>query len=92
MSDQGNVSLEATPEQILYANLLNKGMLIGLAILFSVARSIPMRETSDVLACCTCRMVSGMMSVWCRVNGLTLCVRRRRRLQNPGTFMVGNSG
>ena len=34
MSDQGNVSLEATPEQILYANLLNKGMLIGLAILF----------------------------------------------------------
>jgi len=34
MSDQDNVSLEATPEQVLYANLLNKGMLIGLAILF----------------------------------------------------------
>lgn len=34
MSEQNDVSLEATPEQVLYANLLNKGMLIGLAILF----------------------------------------------------------
>ena len=34
MSEQNNVSLEATPEQMLYARLLNKGMLIGLLILF----------------------------------------------------------
>lgn len=29
-----NMSLEATPEQVIYANLLNKGMLVGLLILF----------------------------------------------------------
>jgi len=31
---ENNTSLEATPEQVLYANLLNKGMLVGLALLF----------------------------------------------------------
>ena len=34
MSEQNGASLEATPEQVLYANVLNKGMLIGLLILF----------------------------------------------------------
>jgi hypothetical protein len=34
MSENNNASLEATPEQVLYANLLNKGMLIGLILLF----------------------------------------------------------
>jgi len=34
MSEQNEVTLEATPEQLLYANVLNKGMLIGLLILF----------------------------------------------------------
>jgi len=33
MNDKNNASLEATPEQVLYANILGKGMLIGLAIL-----------------------------------------------------------
>ncbi len=34
MTEDNNASLEATPEQVLYANLLNKGMLIGLIMLF----------------------------------------------------------
>ena len=34
MSEQPNASIEATPEQVLYANVLNIGMYIGLAILF----------------------------------------------------------
>ena len=34
MSDKQNASIEATPEQVLYANILAKGMLIGLIILF----------------------------------------------------------
>ncbi len=34
MSENNNSALEATPEQVLYANILNKGMLVGLAILF----------------------------------------------------------
>ncbi len=34
MSENNNVSLEATPEQMLYANILNKGMLVGLLMLF----------------------------------------------------------
>lgn len=34
MSDNQNASIEATPEQVLYANILAKGMLIGLIILF----------------------------------------------------------
>ena len=34
MIEKQNVSLEATPEQILYARLLEKGMYIGLLILF----------------------------------------------------------
>ncbi len=33
MAEKQNVSLEATPEQILYAKLLEKGMYIGLLIL-----------------------------------------------------------
>ena len=33
MEEKQNVSLEATPEQILYAKLLEKGMYIGLLIL-----------------------------------------------------------
>ena len=34
MNDKQNASIEATPEQVLYANILAKGMLIGLIILF----------------------------------------------------------
>jgi hypothetical protein len=34
MVDQHDAKLQATPEQILYANILNKGMYVGLAILF----------------------------------------------------------
>jgi hypothetical protein len=34
MTDNDKSSLEATPEQIRYAGILNKGMLIGLLILF----------------------------------------------------------
>jgi hypothetical protein len=34
MADQNDAKLQATPEQILYANILAKGMYIGLAILF----------------------------------------------------------
>ncbi len=34
MADQHEAKIEAGPEQILYANLLNKGMYIGLLILF----------------------------------------------------------
>jgi hypothetical protein len=34
MADQQDAKLEATPEQILYANILAKGMYIGLVILF----------------------------------------------------------
>jgi hypothetical protein len=34
MSDNDNTTLEATPEQVLYAAVLGKGMLIGLALLF----------------------------------------------------------
>lgn len=34
MTEEQNASLEATPEQVLYASLLNKGMLIGLVVLF----------------------------------------------------------
>jgi hypothetical protein len=34
MADQHDAKLEATPEQILYANILAKGMYIGLVILF----------------------------------------------------------
>lgn len=34
MSEDKNASLEATPEQVLYANLLSKGMMIGLVLLF----------------------------------------------------------
>lgn len=34
MSENNNTSIEATPEQVLYANLLNKGMLLGLVLLF----------------------------------------------------------
>lgn len=34
MSEQNNTQLEATPEQVLYAKILNKGMLVGLVILF----------------------------------------------------------
>ena len=34
MSDNQNASIEATPEQVLYANILAKGMLVGLIILF----------------------------------------------------------
>ncbi|MCJ7772016.1 MAG: hypothetical protein MUP22_02665 [Desulfobacterales bacterium] len=33
MSDTSNSSIDATPEQVLYANVLAKGMLIGLLIL-----------------------------------------------------------
>jgi len=33
MSDNPQASLEATPEQVFYAGVLNKGMLIGLVIL-----------------------------------------------------------
>jgi hypothetical protein len=34
MADQHEPKLTATPEQVLYANILNKGMYVGLAILF----------------------------------------------------------
>lgn len=34
MSENNNQSLEATPEQVLYAKLLEKGMLVGLIMLF----------------------------------------------------------
>lgn len=34
MTENNNASLEAAPEQVLYARLLNKGMLVGLLILF----------------------------------------------------------
>jgi hypothetical protein len=34
MNDNQNASIEATPEQVLYAKVLGKGMLIGLLILF----------------------------------------------------------
>ncbi|MBU2646959.1 DUF1634 domain-containing protein [bacterium] len=34
MTESKNVSLAATPEQVLYAKFLNKGMLVGLLILF----------------------------------------------------------
>ena len=34
MNDKQNATIEATPEQVLYANILAKGMLIGLIILF----------------------------------------------------------
>jgi len=34
MNDKQNATIEATPEQVLYANILSKGMLIGLIILF----------------------------------------------------------
>lgn len=34
MTEENNASLEATPEQVLYASFLNKGMLVGLMILF----------------------------------------------------------
>lgn len=33
MSEKTNPTIEATPEQVLYANILAKGMLIGLSIL-----------------------------------------------------------
>ncbi|MBU2511041.1 DUF1634 domain-containing protein [bacterium] len=35
MSENNNITLEATPEQVIYASLLGKGMLIGLAMLFA---------------------------------------------------------
>lgn len=34
MTENNEPSLEATPEQVIYANLLNKGMLLGLVMLF----------------------------------------------------------
>ncbi len=34
MTENSNASLEATPEQVLYASLLGKGMLVGLIMLF----------------------------------------------------------
>ncbi|NQU62954.1 MAG: DUF1634 domain-containing protein, partial [SAR324 cluster bacterium] len=34
MSQGNGVSIEATPEQVLYASLLGKGMLLGLVLLF----------------------------------------------------------
>ena len=34
MTEENSASIEATPEQVLYAGLLNKGMLVGLVILF----------------------------------------------------------
>jgi hypothetical protein len=34
MSNKQNASIEATPEQVLYAKVLDKGMFIGLIILF----------------------------------------------------------
>jgi len=34
MADQHDAKLAATPEQILYANILAKGMYVGLLILF----------------------------------------------------------
>ncbi len=34
MTENNNASIEATPEQVLYAKILNKGMLVGLVILF----------------------------------------------------------
>ncbi len=34
MSENNNASLEATPEQVQYANLLGKGMMLGLVLLF----------------------------------------------------------
>jgi len=34
MNDKQNASIQATPEQVLYAKILDKGMLIGLLILF----------------------------------------------------------
>ncbi len=34
MSENNNAPIEATPEQVIYANILNKGMLVGLITLF----------------------------------------------------------